>query len=89
MTGRVCVKCQVEMRPEKNGVGALLMAADAPYHLYDADLWKCPVCGIQAVLGFGKEPVAEAHEPDFMARLATYDVVFRFWSSETDKEAGS
>jgi len=49
----ICVRCNIEMRPDTNGVTALLMAYDPPqpYEAYDADLVKCPNCGLQVIVG--------------------------------------
>ena len=49
----ICVKCNLEMRPDTNGVTVLLMAYDPPqpYEAYDADLVKCPNCDMQVVVG--------------------------------------
>lgn len=58
----VCVKCQIEMRPEKNGVGVLDMADFGPYALWEADLWKCPSCSYEILTGFGQEPWAYHYE---------------------------
>ena len=38
----VCVRCQVEMFVEKNGVGV-----DLNDDTYAADRYECPVCGLQ------------------------------------------
>ena len=61
----VCTKCQLEMRPEKNGVGVLDMADFGPYQLWDADSYKCPNCQFEIVVGFGQVPVAHHHEEGF------------------------
>ena len=58
----VCVKCQVEMRPEKNGVGVLDMADFGSYKIWDADKWKCPKCNHEIVVGFGQRAIAEHYE---------------------------
>ena len=54
----VCAKCQVEMRPERNGVGLLDMADYGPVQIWDADLWQCPKCGYEIVAGFGQRPIS-------------------------------
>ena len=41
----VCVKCERELKPERNGVGCLDMADFGPCAVWDSDLWKCPTCG--------------------------------------------
>jgi hypothetical protein len=61
----VCNKCHCELRPETNGVGVLDMADWGPAELYDADLWKCPSCGIEVVGGFGHSAIASHFESEF------------------------
>jgi len=53
----VCALCQMELRPEKNGVGILDMADFGPLQIWDADLWKCPSCQMKIIAGFGHNPV--------------------------------
>jgi len=57
----VCVKCEVELRPEKNGVvvPVMFMENTKVYEIYRADKWMCPKCGYEVVAGFGKLPMAE------------------------------
>jgi hypothetical protein len=69
----VCKKCQCEMHPETNGVGLLDFASFGPYKLWDADLWKCPGCGIEIVGGFGHGPIAEHYEASFGTHMAHYE----------------
>jgi hypothetical protein len=73
------------MQCEMNGVGALSMGVQGPYELYDADLWKCPACGREAIHGFGAKPVASAFEPDFAARVAAYLRVVEFWMNPRER----
>jgi len=54
----VCVKCEVEMRAEKNGVTVIDTEQDKATQLWGADLWKCPKCGVKIVMGFGDKPWA-------------------------------
>jgi hypothetical protein len=45
----------------------------APYKLWDADLYECPSCHHQVITGFGQSPLAEHYQPDYpitRARLA-------------------
>jgi len=65
----VCVKCKREMRPETNGVGVLDMANFGPCQVWDADKWKCPVCGIEIVVGFAQGPIARHHDKEFFERV--------------------
>jgi len=68
----VCVKCQVEMRPEKNGVGVLDMANFGPYKIWEADKWRCPECGYEVIAGFGKEAIAEHYQDSFGRIVEVY-----------------
>ena len=65
----VCAPCQVEMHPERNGVGVLDMASFGPCDLWDADLWECPKCGHQIVSGFGANPVSSHYLKEGFPRL--------------------
>jgi len=65
----VCAKCRCELRPEKNGVGVLDMASFGPCELFDADLWKCPECGIEVVGGFGNGPISSHFDEDFQQAI--------------------
>ena len=69
MPKMVCVKCEVEFQVGKNGVKVLEMMNQntAPYKLWDADKWKCPVCGVEVIAGFGGMPLVEHYEPDFVS----------------------
>ena len=65
----VCAACQVEMYPERNGVGILDMADYGPVDLWNADLWECPKCGHQIVSGFGANPISSHYKKDEFPRL--------------------
>ncbi len=69
----VCVKCNCELHPETNGVGVLDVLENMdPYQIWDADLWKCPKCGIEVVGGFGGGPISSHLEPHFQAVIDEY-----------------
>ena len=68
----VCPPCQVEMRPERNGVGLLDYADFGPYQLWDTDLWECPKCHHQIVIGFGDSPMYSHWESSFPERIQSY-----------------
>jgi hypothetical protein len=68
----VCVKCHCELRPETNGVGILDIAEWGPYELYDADLWKCPSCGIEVVGGFALSPISAHYNANFQKMIDSY-----------------
>jgi len=70
----VCAPCQVEMEPERNGVGVVDYADFGPVNLWDADLWECPKCGHQIVTGFGGGPISRHYEEERFQRLIkTYE----------------
>ena len=68
----VCVKCGCELRPERNGVGLLIMADFGPYKLYDADKHKCPKCGVEIVAGLGANAISEHFEASFERLVQSY-----------------
>lgn len=60
----VCVHCRVPLKPETNGVDLQATLEDGrTYYKIAADAWKCPRCGNEVYLGFGK-PI-EQHDPRF------------------------
>jgi len=61
----VCPKCNCELHSHENGVGVVDMAKFGPYEIWNADLWKCPKCGIEVVGGFGKGPITRHFEDNF------------------------
>lgn len=69
----VCRTCNCELWPEKNGVGVLDLADYGPYELFDADLWKCPKCGLEIVGGFGFSPISAHNKSDFQKMIAYYE----------------
>lgn len=69
MPKMVCVKCETELKPEENGtiVVELFQENTEPYKVWSADKWKCPVCGIEVIAGFGNYPLMEHYEGDIKA----------------------
>lgn len=74
MPKSVCAKCEVELRPETNGVIVAEMMNNNTkiYKLWGADLWKCPGCGIEVVLGFAQQAFMEHFEGDINAKLEEF-----------------
>jgi hypothetical protein len=68
----VCKKDNCEMRPETNGVGVLDVTSRGSYQLWDADLWKCPKCGVEIVGGFGHGPVSAHYLDGFHEHIKWY-----------------
>lgn len=62
----VCVKCRVQLKPEENGVDCIERnESGEPYKIWNADLYKCPICGIEVLTGFGRAPIMEHSHPVF------------------------
>jgi len=59
MSNPICVKCEVEFRPEKNGIYVQEMCHEdkETYKVWCADKWKCPICGAEIVVGFATNPL--------------------------------
>lgn len=74
MPKSVCVKCEVELKPEENGVIVVEMFQQNKeiYRLWEADLWKCPICGVEVVLGFGNQPFRLHFEEDCNALVEKF-----------------
>ena len=69
----VCVKCCCELRPETNGVGVLDMDEQVTsYELWDADRWKCPMCGMEVVGGFALNPISAHYNANFTQVIDSY-----------------
>lgn len=71
MPKRVCATCEIELKPELTGViVAEMFKQDTEiYKLWMADLYKCPNCGSEIVLGFGAKPLMEHFEGDIDTKL--------------------
>jgi len=70
--GYACVPCQTYLRPRKNDITVLEDDGRGhPYRMWSADLWECPDCGHQVILGYGKHAFSFHNEPDF-ERLLQY-----------------
>ena len=69
--GPICCKCGREMRPEENGVVAVLYAHQppVPYEAYRADKWRCPSCGTEVLSGYSQEAIAVHFEVTEMAQV--------------------
>ena len=65
--GYACVPCKTYLRPRKNDIYVLQTMDDigTPYKIWNADLWECPTCGTQVILGYGVNHISEHYEPEF------------------------
>ena len=69
-----CVQCLTLLRPRKNDVCVHITMNDgSAYKLWQADLWECPDCGNQVLMGFGNRHWAEHYEEDFAKHLDGVD----------------
>lgn len=83
----VCPACQCFYRPKTNGFsfvegmpvgsaenirGKRKPEAWKPYKLWNGDLWECPDCGAQVVVGCAPRPVAEHYQPGFTQAVADF-----------------
>lgn len=97
MPKMVCVQCQAELTPLKNGVIVVEMmwqgSRPAPYKIWQADLWKCARCDTRIVAGFAEKPLAVNHEPgfsDYLKQVLGFSglwVLFDY-ESQDQREAG-
>ncbi len=68
--GYACVPCKTYLRPRKNDIYVLETMADLrPYRIWNADLWECPDCGTQTILGYGQNRISEHYEEGFSGWL--------------------
>ncbi len=82
----ICVPCRRFYRCKENGfkfVEAMPIEAPAlagnseprkwkPYKIWAGDLWQCPDCGAETVVGVAVEPIAEHYEPNFAEVLVAH-----------------
>ena len=75
----ICVKCHRFYRPKKTGYifiegmpkendtppGLVEPENWEPYKLWSGDLWRCPTCLTEIIVGTGNGPIREHYEPDF------------------------
>ncbi len=56
MPAPICVKCQLEMRCAQNDrIVNDVRAGDFPSTYWRGDLFRCPQCNTEVVVGFGRE----------------------------------
>ena len=81
--GYACVSCKTYLRPRKNDIYVQVNmitnspSGEAPYQVWNADLWECPDCGHQVILGYGKECCSEHYQDGFddWLKLVTHKIV--------------
>jgi len=77
------------MKAEQNGVGLVDMASFGEYKVWDSDLYRCPCCGYEIIVGFGKEAIAEHFEGDRFTRVLEgylkHSLLVESWASVSAK----
>lgn len=82
----ICTRCQRFFKPKQNGCafiesmptssaaepGAATPDLWAPYKLWNGDLWECPGCGANIIVGVAQRPVAEHYEERFDDEVERY-----------------
>lgn len=48
-----------------------------PYKIWHADLWECPICGIELILGFGTKPIAHHFDSHYAKDQANVEYHIR------------
>ncbi len=79
MPAPVCVSCLKFMKPRTNGIIVEERMPThrpdptqtdwGPYKLWEADLWQCPRCKQQIIMGWGRQAFAEHHEDDYSDKV--------------------
>jgi hypothetical protein len=87
----ICVKCNLEMRPAKNGQPVESMTEEGPYQLIMGDKYQCPECGADVVTGLANKPMAEHFQENYgelREACASRDgAIVRFWSNAKAMES--
>lgn len=75
----ICVKCERFYQPKRNGIffeegmptkNGALPGKDEPdawesYKLWCGDLWYCPNCDHELIVGVGHAPISEHYKPEY------------------------
>lgn len=85
--GKVCAKCRVEMRLKEGGILVIEMGPMFANHAWHADLWKCPLCGIEVILDFSQHPIASGvhANPEIGRVRSASGTVYRFWRNSKER----
>jgi hypothetical protein len=63
MNRPICVECRAELRPEKNGV-TVSYNNGKTCEANQGDLWRCPVCEKEIVMGIAQSPMMADYETE-------------------------
>ena len=60
----MCVTCRKQLECRKNEVVVEELGIGSR-RIWEADLWECPKCGTEIIVGFGLEPIMEHFQKDY------------------------
>ena len=67
----ICALCELNMKQEYNGIYVEEHRGyNEPYKIWLADLWQCPHCNYQIIIGFGEYPLVEHFEESLYKKLS-------------------
>lgn len=88
---RVCVACEVEMKPKQNGVVLVEAATFGFLSLHMADVWHCPACGHEAIIGVADDALFGHWEGGIVEEIRRREKrgerVVVCWLNQKEKEA--
>jgi wobble nucleotide-excising tRNase len=69
------------------------MDGDEAQEFFACDLWVCPICGHQVIVGMGNRPIASRFDADFDDQLEAHrragDPIIRYWSDSRQAPSAS
>jgi hypothetical protein len=87
---KVCVHCEVELRCKTNGVLLVECATWGFMTIREADLWHCPTCQSETVLGCAPAQLYAHFEGDIVAEVKRREArgqrVILCWLNEREKQ---
>lgn len=87
---KVCVACEIELRSKQNGVLVVEATTWGFQAIYQADVWYCPVCQHEVIVGVGNQPIYRHWEGDLLhevkRREARGERVILCWLNQREKE---
>jgi hypothetical protein len=70
----ICVKCKTYYRCKRNDFPFEVAWEGRPFSLHLGDLWECPRCGAEIIIGVGKAPIATRHDANWLKLRVSYEV---------------
>jgi hypothetical protein len=74
---------------KRNSVWVNVMSERGGYQIYDADELECPQCRHKMLAGFGAQPLAERHQPEYKLLVREARASGRYyevWHTPREKE---